>query len=179
LGLIGLGASGRELARRAHAMGMRLLAIDVADVPQDILDELHIEFFGDTSQLDRVLREADYLSLHVPFTSKTRNMIDRRALALMKPTAVLINVARGEIVDEAALIEALQAGQIKGAGLDVFAPEPLDPSSPLRQMPNVICTPHIAGATLGTLRRRIQAAAENVARIAEDLPPLYQVTRLD
>lgn len=176
LGVIGLGMSGRELARRAWPMGMRIVAINRSDIPRAILDELHVEFLGGLPQLDQVLAEADYLSLHVPLTPTTRHMIDGHAFELMKPTAVLVNVARGEIVDEAALIEALKTGRIRGAGLDVFAQEPLDPAHPLLQMDNVIATPHVAGMTMGTSRRRGQAAAENVARIAQGLPPLHQVT---
>lgn len=179
LGLIGLGASGRELAKRAHAMGMRLVAIDIVDVPQTIRDELHIEFFGDSSQLNQVLSEADYLSLHTPLTSRTRHLIDRHALELMKPTAVLINIARGEIVDEAALIEALQTGGIRAAGLDAFAHEPLDTSHPLLQMDNVICTPHIAGVTRETTRRRGEVVAENVDRVARGLTPLHLITSVE
>ena len=93
----------------------------------------------------------------------------------MKPSACLINVARGEIVEESALIEALKAGRIRGAGLDVFGQEPLDPANPLLQMDNVIATPHIAGSTRGTSRRRGRAAAENIDRIAQNLPVLHQV----
>src|SRR5205807_272862 len=156
LGIIGLGASGRELARRAWAMGMRVLAVDVVEISQAVRQECHLEFFGDLSQLNRVLAESDYLSLHIPLTKTTRYLIDRRALGLMKPTAVLINVARGPIVDEAALVEALQAGRIKGAGLDVFEREPLDPEHPLLHMENVITTQHVAGTSTGTSKRRAQ-----------------------
>ncbi|MBI3466301.1 MAG: hypothetical protein HY000_25085 [Planctomycetes bacterium] len=176
LGLIGLGASGRALAQRAGSMGMRIMAIDIVAIPPAIRARLHVEFFGGLAQLDRLLAEADYLSLHTPLTAATRHLIDCRAFGLMKATAVLINVARGGIVDEAALIEALQSGRIRGAGLDVFAHEPLDPAHPLLHMDNVIATPHVAGATWGTSRRRAQAAAANVARVAQGLPPLYQVT---
>ncbi len=176
LGVIGLGASGRELARRAWAMGMRVLAVDVVEIPPAVRQECHVEFFADLDQLDQVLSQSDYVSLHIPLTKATRHLIDRRALGLMKPTAVLINVARGPIVDEAALIEALQAGRIKGAGLDVFEREPLDPEYPLLRMENVIATQHVAGTTTGTSRRRAQACAENVARIAQGLPALYQIT---
>jgi len=175
LGVIGLGASGRELARRAWVMGMRVLAIDVVDIPQAVRQECHLELFGNLGQLDQVLAESDYLSLHIPLTKTTRHLIDRRALGLMKPTAVLINVARGPIVDEAALVEALQAGRIKGAGLDVFEREPLDPEHPLLHLENVITTQHVAGTSVGTSKRRAQACAENVARIAQGLPALYQI----
>lgn len=179
LGLVGFGASGRELAKRAWALGMRILAVDVVQVPPAVLKEYHIDFFGRPEELGKVLAEADYLSLHTPLTSKTRHLIDEHALATMKPTAVLVNVARGEIVDQKALIEALQANRIRGAGLDTFASEPLDPSHPLLQMGNVVATPHIAGGTRGTLRRRTQAAAENIFRVSKGLPPLYRITAVE
>jgi phosphoglycerate dehydrogenase-like enzyme len=179
LGLVGFGASARALAQRAWPLGMRILAIDTVPVPQNILEGLHVEFFGGPQQLDQLLAEADYVSVHVPLTSETRNMIDQRALRLMKPTACLINVARGAIVDEPALIEALQGGWIKGAGLDTFAHEPLPLSSPLLHMENVITTPHIAGVTWGTSKRRGRAAAENVDRVAQGLPPLYQAASVE
>jgi phosphoglycerate dehydrogenase-like enzyme len=176
LGLVGLGASGRELAKRAWALGMRVMAMDMAEVPRAVLDETHVDFFGGPGQLNRVVAEADYLSLHVPLTATTRNMIDGKALARMKPTAVLINVARGGIVDETALIDGLQKKRIRGAGLDAFVREPLEPAHPLLHMDNVIATPHIAGGTAETSRRRMQAAAENIMRVAQGLPPLYRVT---
>ena len=179
LGLIGLGASGREVAKRAGCMGMRVLAIDAREIPQAVRDELRLGFLGKPDQLDRILAEADYVSLHTSLTSQTRHLMNQRAFGLMKKTAVLINVARGAIIDEVALIEALRSGRIAGAGLDVFAQEPIDPEHPLLHMDNVVCTPHIAGVTFETQRRRWQAAAENVARIAQGLPPLYQITSAD
>ena len=178
LGLVGLGASGQALAARSKAMGMRIVAVDAAEIPQKKLDELGVEVFVGPSDLKTVLEQGDYVSLHVPLTSKTRHMIDRRALAAMKPTAVLINVARGEIADEAALVEALESGGIRGAGLDVFAEEPLPADHPLLQLPNVVATPHTAGQTYGTSRRRGEACAENVERIAQGLDPLYQITEV-
>jgi phosphoglycerate dehydrogenase-like enzyme len=125
LGLIGLGASGRELAKRAAAMGMRILAIDVADVPASLLEVCHVSFFGKPEDLDHLLSESDYVSLHMPLTSATRHLIDASALRKMKSSAVLINVARGEITDEDALIQALRDHTIRGAGQDTFAHEPL------------------------------------------------------
>ena len=178
LGLVGFGASAREVARRAWPLGMRIMAIDAVDFPQAELDEFHVEFLGKPEQLDDLLAEADYLSLHVHLNATTRHMIDRRAFELMKPTAVLLNVARGELVDEAALVEALQQGQIKGAGVDAFAQEPLPADHPLLQLDNVILTPHSSGYTPGTPRRRMEAAAANVARIAQGLPPGDLVTTL-
>jgi len=106
-------------------------------------------------------------------------MLDGAALSAMKPNAVIINVARGEIIDEAALAEALQSGRIRGAGLDVFPKEPVDPNHPLLQLPNVIATPHVAGVTFGTSCRRAQAVIANVERVAQGLPLLYQVTSIE
>lgn len=178
LGLIGLGASGRELAKRAWAMGMRIMAVDIVEVPQSVRDGLHVEFLGGPERLDHLLSEADYISIHIPLTPSTRHLINRQAFAKIKPTATLINISRGGIVDETALLEALRTNRIRGAGLDVFATEPLDPSHPFLQLDNVIATPHHAGVTTGTSRRRAQAVAENVARIAQGLAPLYLVPRL-
>jgi len=179
LGLVGFGASARELAKRAWSLGMRVLAIDALELPHSVRDEYQLEFLGGPQDLAKVLAESDYVSLHAPLTSKTRHLIDETAFGLMKPTTVLVNVARGEIVDEKALIHALQTGKIRGAGLDAFADEPLSSSHPLLHMKNVIATPHVAGGTTATLRRRTHAAANNVFRIAKGLPPLYQVTAVE
>ncbi|MGD2155557.1 MAG: NAD(P)-dependent oxidoreductase [Anaerolineales bacterium] len=176
LGIIGLGSSGRELARLTHALKMKVIAVDIADIPLAIRHEFGVELLGGPEHLDQLLTAADYVSIHTPLTSDTQHMIDARALQLMKPTAVLINVARGEIVDQAALIEALQTGQIKGAGLDTCAGEPLEPDHPLLRLDNVIVTPHVAGVTTGTSRRRAHAAAENIERLAGNLPLQHLVT---
>ena len=176
LGLVGLGASGQALAARAKAMGMRIAAVDAMDIPWERLEDLGVEVFAPRSELHTVLAQADYVSLHVPLTSQTRHMIDSQALAAMKSTAVLINVARGEIADEAALLEALKSRRIRGAGLDVFAEEPLPPDHPFLHMPNVVATPHTAGQTYGTSKRRGEACAENVDRIARGLEPLHRIT---
>jgi phosphoglycerate dehydrogenase-like enzyme len=177
LGIIGFGASGQELGRRARAFGMRLWAVDVRPIEPAILDELRPEIMASPDDLDRVVAGSDFLSLHLHLTPATRHTIDARRLALMKPSACLINVARGALVDEAALYEALLAGRIGGAGLDVFAQEPPDPTLPVYSLPNVVTTPHIAGVTNGTARRRAAAAAENLDRIAQGLEPLYRVDR--
>jgi phosphogluconate 2-dehydrogenase len=158
---------------------MRVIAIDALASAPDVLKHHRIDFFGTPEDIDKLLAESDYISLHTPLTSKTRHLINERALRLMKPSAVLINVARGEIVDQAALLEALESGKIRGAGLDTFAHEPLDPSHSLLKMSNVVATPHIAGGTRGTLKRRTKAAAENIFRAAKGLPPLYQITSVE
>jgi D-3-phosphoglycerate dehydrogenase / 2-oxoglutarate reductase len=179
LGIIGLGASGRELAKRAWPFCLRIVAIDVEPKPQSILRDLHVEFLGDLTDLHRVAAESDYLSLHVPLTSKTRHLIDGGVLSKMKPMSVLINVARGELVDEAALIEALQKRTIRGAALDVFATEPIDPEHPLLSLDNVMLTPHVAGFTTGTWRRRVDAAVDNISRVAAGMAPAYQVNSIE
>jgi len=176
LGLLGFGASGRELATRANAMGMRLMAIDVALIPPSVQEQYGLAFCGKPGELSRLLAESDYLSVHMPLTTATRHMLDRAALSVMKPSAVIINVARGEIIDEVALAEVLQAGRIRGAGLDVFPKEPVDPNHPLLRLPSVVATPHVAGVTFGTSYRRAQAVIENLERVAQGLPALYQVT---
>jgi phosphoglycerate dehydrogenase-like enzyme len=177
LGIIGLGASGQELARRARGFGMRIQAIDIRAIEPPVLRELSPEFMGTPEDTDRVVRESDYLSLHLHLTSQTWHTIDARRLGIMKRSACLINVARGALVDEAALYDALLAGRIAGAGLDVFAAEPPDPTLPVYALPNVVVTPHIAGATDGTARRRAAVAAENVDRVAQGREPLYRVDR--
>lgn len=175
LGLVGLGASGWELASRARAFGMRIMAIDAVDVPSADVDALGLEFCGKPDDLERLASEADYLSVHVPLVESTHHLIDKKVLGLMKQSAVLINVARGAIVEESALIEALEAGEIRGAGLDAFATEPMTPDHPLLAMDNVLATPHLAGMTDGTSRRRGQAVAENVDRLERGEPILYRV----
>lgn len=141
LGLIGFGLIGQILARMVLALGMRVSAHDPF-APDDL-------FGGDVTRavsLDSLLAESDVVSLHCPLTEATRGLVGARQLGLMKPSAILINTARGEVVDEAALIDTLEAGRIAAAGLDSFAEEP-PRASPLWRLPNVILTPHVAGVT--------------------------------
>ncbi|MDP6042231.1 MAG: NAD(P)-dependent oxidoreductase, partial [Candidatus Latescibacteria bacterium] len=175
LGILGFGASGQELARRAKAFGMRIQAIDIRPIEQEILDEIQPEFLGSPENMDRVIAESDYLSLHLHLNAETHHIIDTRRIELMKPTACLINVARGALVDENALHNALHNGSIGGAGIDVFAQEPPNPHHPVYQLPNVVVTPHIAGCTLETSQKRAQCAADNVDRVAQDLEPQYRI----
>jgi phosphoglycerate dehydrogenase-like enzyme len=179
LGLVGLGASGRELAQRASAFDMRIVGLDVEQPPPEVLDSLRITYLGGPESLDMLLGQSDYVSIHVPLTRATRHMLDARALACMRPHSVLINVARGEIVDHSALVDALRRRTLRGAGIDVFAREPLDADDPLLELDNVVLTPHVAGGTTGTSRRRAAAVADNVRRVATNLPPLYAVTRVE
>jgi phosphoglycerate dehydrogenase-like enzyme len=176
LGIVGLGASGRELARRARCLGMRVRAVDVLPVAHDELDALGVEHFDGLDGLDALIAASDYVSLHVPLGPTTTHLIDARRLGLMRPTAALINVARGRLVDEAALVAALHDGTIAGAGIDVFGEEPLRPDNPLLALDNVIVTPHTAGVTRGTSRRRNRACVDNALRVLAGEAPWHQVT---
>ena len=142
LGLVGMGLIGRNLARMAGAIGMTVEAYDPY-AP----DEAFGPDCGRAADLDALLASSDIVSLHCPLTEQTRNLINARTLGVMKPSALLINTARGEVVDEVALTEALRNGVIAGAGLDTFSPEPPASDNPLWQLDNVAVSPHIAGVT--------------------------------
>lgn len=142
LGLIGAGRIGGEVARRARAFGMRVMAYDPF-----LQDERARSLGLETGSLEDVLRTADVISLHVPLTDATANLINADRLALMKPGAMLINAARGGVLDEQALVEALRGGHMGGAALDTFAEEPLPADHPLRTLENVVLTPHLGAAT--------------------------------
>jgi len=175
LGIVGLGASGGELARRAGILGMRIQAVDIADVPQERLDELGVAQFAGLDGLDELLSSSDYVSLHMPLNEQTRHILDERRLGLLKPTAYMLNVARGRLVDEEALAEALRRGAFAGAGIDVFGQEPLTPDNPLLHLDNVVVTPHTAGVTRGTSRRRSQVCVANAKRVLARQEPEYLV----
>ena len=157
LGLVGLGHIGRAVAVRAQAFGLRVLGWSYR--PIEIPG-------GESVSLSQLFAESDIVSLHVPLKANTRHLIDDAALAQMKPGALLINTARGGLIDEAALVRALQSGTISGACLDVFAEEPLPADSPLRQLDNVILTPHTAGYPDGPKfhAKRIDYFAANIQR---------------
>jgi phosphoglycerate dehydrogenase-like enzyme len=160
LGLVGTGRIGMGVARRAKAFGMRLLAAD--PYPNALFIE---ELGGDYVSVDDVLERSDFVSLHCPAGSETRGMIGAAQLARMKPTAFLLNLARGALIDEPALIAALRENRIAGAGLDVLAVEPPTPGSPsdeLARLPNVLVTPHVASFTPRTAARMARASMENL-----------------
>lgn len=165
IGLVGFGTIAQAVAIRAAAMGMTVAAYDPLRPAVDPAWQ-QAERVED---LDTLLSMADVISLHVPLTSETRDLIDEAALSRMKPAAVLINTARGGIVDEPALVAALKAGRIAGAALDVFAIEPLDVDVALlfRGVPNIILTPHVAGVTAESNVRVSTVTAQNVLRILE------------
>jgi D-3-phosphoglycerate dehydrogenase len=142
LGVIGLGSIGREVVKRARAFEMRVLAYDPY-VSSTAAADTGVEL----AALDRLYGESDYISLHVALTPETRRMLNAQAFARMKQGVRIINCARGELVDEAALLEAMNSGKVAGAGLDVFDPEPPQADNPLLKAPNLIATPHIGGST--------------------------------
>jgi glyoxylate reductase len=166
LGIIGFGRIGRGVARRAQGFRMRVLYQDQVRVAVDIERELHAEFVD----LDRLLRESDFISLHVPLLPETRHLISNNALGKMKPTAYLINTSRGPVVDEAALVEALEQKKIAGAALDVYEHEPkVHPGLIPRR--DVILTPHIASASVETRTKMAVMAATNAAALFEGRRP--------
>jgi (S)-sulfolactate dehydrogenase len=168
LGLVGFGAIARQVARRASAFSMRVLASDPfipADHPG--WKELGVE----RRDLDAMLPEADIVSIHVPMTPKTRGLLDAKALARLPKGAYVINTARGGIVDEDALVEALKSGRLAGAALDVFDGEPVKAGSRFVGIPNLILSPHIAGNTRDANFRASTLTAENVRCVLEGRPP--------
>ncbi|MBK7473988.1 MAG: 3-phosphoglycerate dehydrogenase [Burkholderiales bacterium] len=160
LGLIGFGGIGRLTAGLARGLGMRVIGCDAMIAATDPAWQVA----GVTPlALEGVLRQADVVSLHVPLNAQTRNLLDAGRMDLMKPDAILINTARGGVVDEAALAAALKAGRLGGAALDVFDAEPLAAGSPLADAPNLLLTPHIAGVTRESNARVSTMIAERVA----------------
>lgn len=161
LGIIGLGHIGRELARRARCFGMRIIAAEKRIPPAGIegIDKLLPE-----EDLPILLRESDYVAICIPLTKNTWGLIGEEELRLMKPTAYLVNIARGKIVKQKELIEALKQGDIAGAALDVFEKEPLSKNSQLWDMENVIITPHIAGVFPDFWRKCVNLFVENYRR---------------
>jgi phosphoglycerate dehydrogenase-like enzyme len=166
VGLIGYGAVPRLLAPVLRALGCRILY--AARTPQ-------ADAAGEPRTLEALLADSDIVSLHVPLTRETARMIDAAALGRMKPGAVLVNTARGGLVDQVALTEALATGRLGAAGLDVFADEPADPADPLFRLSNVVVTPHVAWLTAGTFARSFEVAAENCRRLAAGQDLLHRV----
>ena len=166
LGVYGLGRIGKAVARRARGFSMRVLYCDIVRPSPALEQELGTQFVD----RETLLREADFLTLHVPLTPETHHLIGARELAMLKPTAFLINTARGQVVDEPALVEALQSKQIAGAGLDVFEQEPrIHPA--LLGLPNVVLTPHVGSATSQTRLAMAMLAAENLLAALEGRRP--------
>jgi lactate dehydrogenase-like 2-hydroxyacid dehydrogenase len=167
LGVVGFGRIGRAVARRGQGFGMRVIYHDSIRAPAEVESELRAQW----RELPSLLAEADFVSLHVPGGAETRHLIGSAELALMKPTAVLVNTSRGPVVEEAALVEALRERRIFAAALDVFEHEP-QVSPDLRELDNVILTPHIASASERTRSRMSEMAAANLlAGLRGEKPP--------
>jgi len=166
LGIIGLGAIGAEVAKRAAGFGMRLVYHDVVRRP-----ELESGYGVEFAELDELLSVSDIVTVHTPLMPSTRGLIGGRELGMMRPTAVLVNTSRGPVVDQAALVEALERDEIAGAALDVFEVEPVPLDSPLLKMENVVVTPHTASATWETRRKMAESCAESVREFLEGKRP--------
>ena len=170
LGLVGLGRIGAAVAKRMHdGFEMKIIYYDVKRN-----EELEKKYNLNYVDLETLLGESDFVSIHVPLLETTRHLINKERLALMKPTAYLINTSRGPVVDEKALVEALKNGIIKGAALDVYENEPkMAPG--LAELPNTVLTPHTASATIETRDAMSELAAKNIIEVLEGRKPLTQV----
>jgi phosphoglycerate dehydrogenase-like enzyme len=180
LGIVGYGHIGQALARRARALEMQVLALR-RDVTQPSTDD--VELLGGPERLDDLLGRADYVVLTLPLTAATRGLIGAAQLDVMKPSAMLINVSRAEIVDEAALYRALAGRRIAAAALDVWYRYPTEAAPmlpahhPFHELPNVLMTPHVSGWTSGMMEARARLIAENIARTTRGEPPLNHIGR--
>jgi len=187
LGVIGYGSIGRETARLGKALGMRVLALkrdpgnrrDDGWCPAGLGDPDGIipeKFFG-PEQREEILRESDYITVTLPGTAHTKKFLGAREIAAMRPGAYIVNIGRGEVIDEQALIDALKVGKIGGAGLDVFEKEPLPKESPIWDLENVILTPHMSGANRGYMDKACALFADNLRRYRAGQPLLNVVDR--
>ncbi|MEQ5803442.1 D-glycerate dehydrogenase [Halomonas sp. H10-9-1] len=171
LGMIGFGRIGAAVARRgALGFGMRVLYSNASPKPA-----LEQELGAERREMDALLEEADIICVTVPLTAETEHLIGAREFNLMKPSAIFVNIARGRVVREADLIAALEKGQVRAAGLDVFEQEPLSPESPLPHMPNVVALPHIGSATRETRDAMAQRAVDNISRALQGQRPISLV----
>ena len=167
LGIAGLGAIGAEVAKRAQGFGVKVIYHDIARRP-----ELESEYGVRFVEFEELLRSSDIITLHVPLLPTTRGLIGEKEFDAMRPTAVLINTSRGPVVDQSALVEALERGKIAGAALDVFEVEPIPLDDRLLEMENVVVTPHVASATWEARRRMALSCAESVRAFLEgERPP--------
>jgi D-3-phosphoglycerate dehydrogenase / 2-oxoglutarate reductase len=170
IGILGLGAIGKQLARRLTGFDCKILAFDpLADAA--FAKDNHIEL----TTLDEVIEQADFISLHLPLLPETRGMVNDSFLSKMKKGSFLINTSRGEAVDEAALLKALQSGHLKGAGLDTFTVEPPDPKNPLLALPQVIATPHLGAQTDGATSNMGWLAMRDCLAVLKNEKPEFRV----
>ena len=175
VGVLGIGNIGKKVARRVQGFDATVQYYDKYPLSPELERELKVK----RASLEELFRTSDIITCHAPLTTDTRHIVNRERLAMMKPAAVIINTSRGPVVDEAALIEALQQKRIAGAGLDVFEQEPVDPDNPLLRMENVVVTPHTAGTTWDTWSRRAGFAYQNMQRVWDGQPPQAVATDYD
>jgi phosphoglycerate dehydrogenase-like enzyme len=174
LGIVGLGTIGKKVARLARAFGMKVIYTDVRRLTEDEEDAIGVKF----RLLKELMSASDFISLNVPLNASTRHMIGAGELALMKPTAIIVNTSRGPVIDEVALTRTLSEGKILGAGLDVFDQEPPPANNPLLQLDNVVLTAHFAGPTSDNHIARFRNAYDNIQRMVRGEPPLWVVPEL-
>jgi D-2-hydroxyacid dehydrogenase (NADP+) len=170
--ILGLGEVGRSLAAPCAALGMRVVGVRRTPEPMQHVDVVH-----GPDGLERVLEIADHLVVTVPLTERSRGLLDARALARLRPSAIVIQLSRGAVLDTRALASALRDGRLRGAALDVFDDEPLPPSSPLWSTPNLVITPHVGGLVPDYVERVVRLFLENLDRVERGLPPRTEVGR--
>jgi phosphoglycerate dehydrogenase-like enzyme len=175
VGVLGFGNIGQKVARRVQAFDATVQYYDKFPLPPGRERELKAKRVS----LEDLFRTSDIISCHAPLTNETRHVVNRERLAMMKPTAVIINTSRGPVIDESALFEALQQKRIAGAGLDVFEKEPVDPANPLLKLESVVVSPHSAGTTWDTWFRRADFAYKNMKRVWDGQPPQAVATDYD
>jgi len=175
LGIVGLGTIGKKVARLARAFGMTVHYYDIARLKEEEEDALGVRF----RLLPEILRGSDILSLHVPLNSSTHHLIGAQELAMMKPSAIIVNTSRGPVIDEKAMTAALSSNKLFGAGLDVFDEEPTPPDNPLLKLDNVILTAHLAGPTWESNITRLRNGFDNVQRVARGEAPLWVVPEME
>lgn len=171
LGIVGLGRIGKEVAGRAKAFGPKMIYYDINRAGPEVERDLGVSY----RELDHLVAESDIITIHIPFTSQTDDLINADRIARMKPNAVLVNVSRGGIVNEVALAKALREKRIRGAAFDVFTQEPPGPNNPLLNAPNVILTPHIAGATNESRARITDMTIDNIVGVLRGGEPINVV----
>ena len=175
VGILGIGNIGRQVAKRVQGFDAKVQYFDLYPLDERTAEELNVTYVS----LEELFSTSDIISCHTPLTNDTKHIVNANTLSLMKPTAILINTSRGPVVDEEALISALQSGVIAAAGLDVFEKEPVSPDNPLLKMDNVVATPHMAGTTWDTWARRANFAFENMEIIRRGEAPQAEVKNFD
>ncbi|HXI18620.1 MAG TPA: NAD(P)-dependent oxidoreductase, partial [Chloroflexota bacterium] len=175
VGIVGMGRIGQQVAQRLQGWDARLVYFDPVRLPAEREHDLGVTYLP----FEELVREADAISVHVPLSDATRHLFNGHAFSRMKPSAVLVNTSRGELVDENALVAALREGRIGGAGLDVFAQEPPPADHPLFGLPNAILTPHVAGPTWQSWPRRFENCFANITRVERGDAPQWVVPELD